>query len=311
VIEVRGLTKRYGGHEAVSDISFKVEKGEIVGFLGPNGAGKSTTLRMITGFVAPTSGSVWIDGIEVGARPVEARRRFGYMPEIVPLYEEMRVLEFLRYRAELKGVGFRKAKREAERALEVAGVSDVTERIIGQLSKGYRQRVGLADALLGDPPLLILDEPTAGLDPNQIRHVRELVTRLAGEKTIFLSTHILPEVEATCGRVVIIRKGKKVGEGVPTTLRDRAEGGVTLFLAGPAEPAAYVEAITGLSCVKHAAVDARERAARLVVVEGDDSLDSVFQAVVGKGLALRRFESRAVSLEEVFVELTQVEEGAS
>jgi ABC-2 type transport system ATP-binding protein len=311
VIEVRGLTKRYGAHEAVSDISFTVERGEIVGFLGPNGAGKSTTLRMITGFLAPTSGSVHIDGIEVGARPIEARRRFGYMPEIVPLYDEMRVIEFLRYRAELKGVSYRKAKPEAERALEVAGVSDVTDRIIRQLSKGYRQRVGIADALLADPPLLILDEPTAGLDPNQIRHVRGLVKSLAGDKTIFLSTHILPEVEATCGRVVIIRKGKKVGEGVPAGLRDRAEGGVTLFLAGPSEPSAYVEAVAGLACVKGAEVDEGERAARILALAGDDALDDIFRAVVGKGLSLRRFESRGASLEEVFVELTTVEEGAS
>lgn len=310
MIEVSGLTKRYGSREAVSDISFRVDKGEIVGFLGPNGAGKSTTLRMITGFLAPTSGSVRIDGIEVGENPIEARRRFGYMPEIVPLYEEMRVLDFLRYRAELKGVAYRKAKAEAQRALEVAGVSDVSDRIIGQLSKGYRQRVGLADALLADPPILILDEPTAGLDPNQIRHVRELVKGLAGEKTVFLSTHILPEVEATCGRVVIIRKGKKVGEGEPSSLRRRAEGEITLYLAGPAEPQAYVDAVAGLSPVRSAEVDRKEGAAKLHVSGGEAAIDEIFQAVVAQGLTLRRLEAKSASLEEVFVELTTVEEEA-
>ena len=190
---------------AVDQVSFEVEAGEIVGFLGPNGAGKSTTLRMITGFLSPSAGSVRIGGIDALAEPTKARKKFGYMPEGVPLYPELRVLEYLRYRAELKRVPG-KTLAAAEAALDRAGVRDAASRIIGQLSKGYRQRVGLADALLGDPDLLILDEPTSGLDPNQIRHVRELIRSFKGDKTVFLSTHILPEVEATCERVIIVNK---------------------------------------------------------------------------------------------------------
>ncbi len=212
MIEVQDLTRRYGSRIAVQDVSFRVDRGEVVGFLGPNGAGKTTTLRVITGLLAPTAGTVTVDGIDLGKDPIVAARRLGYMPEGVPLYREMRVHEYLRYRAALKGLPRRQIGQAVDRSLKQAGVTDARSRIIGQLSKGYRQRVGLADALLADPPILILDEPTAGLDPNQIRQVRELVRGFAGAKTILLSTHILPEVEAMCERVVIIHQGRKVGE---------------------------------------------------------------------------------------------------
>ncbi|MCA9606396.1 MAG: ATP-binding cassette domain-containing protein, partial [Myxococcales bacterium] len=196
MIRVENLTKSYGRHEAVRGLSFEVPKGQVCGFLGPNGAGKSTTLRMITGFLAPTTGSIAIGGIDALAQPIEARKQLGYMPEACPLYPEMRVAEYLKYRAELKGVPRSKIADRVKKSLEQAAVADVEHRIIGQLSKGYRQRVGLADALVADPPLLILDEPTAGLDPNQIRQVRTLIGELAKNKTVLLSTHILPEVEA-------------------------------------------------------------------------------------------------------------------
>jgi ABC-2 type transport system ATP-binding protein len=213
VIEVEALSRRYGNRLAVNAVSFRVEPGEIVGFLGPNGAGKTTTLRMLTGYLAPTDGSIVIDGIDAVEDSMRARARLGYMAEGVPLYKEMRVHEYLRHRGALKGV--RDMGDAVDRSLELAGVSDVRTRIIGQLSKGYRQRVGLAEALIADPPILILDEPTSGLDPNQVRQFRELVRSFGGKKTVLLSTHILSEVEAVCDRVIIIRQGVKVADLAP------------------------------------------------------------------------------------------------
>ncbi len=222
MIEVNGLSRRYGSRLAVSDVSFRVEPGQIVGFLGPNGAGKTTTLRMLTGYLAPTAGDIRIDGIDAVGSSITARARLGYMPEGVPLYAEMRVDEYLRYRATLKGIA--KPNPAVDRALRLAGVADAKKRIIGQLSKGYRQRVGLADALIADPAILILDEPTSGLDPNQVRQFRELIRGFAGKKTVLLSTHILSEVEAVCDRVIIIRRGEKVADLAPrdseTSLED-------------------------------------------------------------------------------------------
>ena len=214
MIEVQGLSRRYGSRLAVDDVSFRVEPGQIVGFLGPNGAGKTTTLRMVTGYLAPTSGEIRIDGIDALTNSMQARARLGYMPEGVPLYKEMRVVEYLRHRGALKNVT--NVSEAVDRALDLAGVADAKRRVIAQLSKGYRQRVGLADALLADPPILILDEPTSGLDPNQVRHFRDLIRNFAGQKTVLLSTHILSEVEAVCDRVIIIREGKKVADLVPT-----------------------------------------------------------------------------------------------
>ena len=222
MIEVQGLSRRYGSRLAVDDVSFRVEPGEIVGFLGPNGAGKSTTLRMLTGYLAPSSGEIQIDGIDAVRDSIQARTRLGYMPEGVPLYREMRVQEYLRHRGALKRVP--KLADAVDRCLERAGVQDARRRIIGQLSKGYRQRVGLAEALIADPAILILDEPTSGLDPNQVRQFRELIRSFSGKKTVLLSSHILSEVEAACDRVIIIREGQKVADLVPgdseTSLED-------------------------------------------------------------------------------------------
>jgi len=222
VIEVEALSRRYGSRLAVNEVSFRVEAGEIVGFLGPNGAGKTTTLRMLTGYLAPTSGTIQIDGIDAVNSSIRARERLGYMPEGVPLYREMRVYEYLRHRGALKAVP--NIAEAVDRSLDLAGVADARTRIIGQLSKGYRQRVGLAEALIADPPILILDEPTSGLDPNQVRHFRELVRSFGGKKTVLLSSHILSEVEAVCDRVIIIREGQKVADLAPgdseTSLED-------------------------------------------------------------------------------------------
>jgi ABC-2 type transport system ATP-binding protein len=321
VIEVDRLTKRYGDRVAVRDMSFQVEKGEIVGFLGPNGAGKSTTLRMITGFLAPSSGRVALDGVEVGDHPIEARRRFGYMPEGVPLYPEMRVLEYLRYRAELKGVPMRKANAAAEKSLELAGVLDARERIIGQLSKGYRQRVGIADALVADPPILILDEPTSGLDPNPNRHIRSVIRSFEGVKTVFVSTHILPEVEATCDRAIIIRAGEKVSEGRIEDLRAASKGTQLLRLSGPGAFERFRAALEGVSAVRRIEREADGRVdaglageqvgvahLRLEVEPGDAAVDAVFRAVVDAGLSLRELGRDVMSLEDVFADLTTIEE---
>jgi ABC-2 type transport system ATP-binding protein len=307
LIEVQNLTKRYGERLAVDDVSFRVEKGEIVGFLGPNGAGKSTTLRMLTGFLAASSGAVRIDGIDMFDQPLEAKRRIGYMPEACPLYPEMRVTEYLGYRAELKGVPSGSIRSRIEESLRQASVSEVADRIIGQLSKGTRQRVGLADALVADPPILVLDEPTAGLDPNQIRQVRDLVRGFAGKKTVLVSTHILPEVEATCDRVVIIHRGKVVREGAPDELRSAASARPRLLVRskherGVIEP--VLLAVPGVLGIDQAKSD--EAGTQLILnVEGDEVAEAIFEAVAAAKMSLRQLHTMTTaSLEDVFGKLT-------
>src|SRR5580704_9830263 len=219
MIEVSNLTKRYAGRTAVDDISFTVAPGEIVGLLGPNGAGKSTTMRVLSGFMPATSGTVRVSGLDVFHDSDEVRKRIGYMPENNPLYPDMRVREYLKFRARLKGLGWRRSRERVNTVMEQCGLTGVSRRIIGQLSKGYRQRVGLADALVHEPDLIILDEPTIGLDPNQIRSVRELIKELGRRHTILLSSHILPEVEMTCNRVLIMREGRILASDTPENLQ--------------------------------------------------------------------------------------------
>ncbi len=231
MISVTNLTKFYGDYPAVRDVSFKVDRGQIVGFLGPNGAGKTTTMRILAGFLTATSGKATIDGLDVFWQPVEVRRRIGYMPENCPLYPEMRVVEYLRFRAGIKGLHGRRQKQRVEYVLERAWLSDVRRQLIGTLSKGYRQRVGLADTLLADPPVLILDEPTAGLDPSQIRETRKLIRELGKEHTILLSTHILPEVEMTCSHVIIINRGQVAAMGPLKEMRGQRENLEELFVS--------------------------------------------------------------------------------
>ena len=215
MIEVKNLTKRYGDFVAVRDVSFKAERGSILGFLGPNGAGKTTTMRIITGFMPATSGTVLIDGLDIFTESLEARRRIGYLPETPPLYSDMRVEAYLRFVAKLRGLRRSEVDEAVERVLKICGLSDMAHRICGQLSKGYRQRVGLAQAIIHNPPVLVLDEPTIGLDPRQIHEIRGLIHGLAGQHTIVLSTHILPEVSQICDRVVIINAGRVVLAGEP------------------------------------------------------------------------------------------------
>src|SRR5579864_8213128 len=215
MIEVENLTKRYAGHTAVSSISFSVNRGEIVGLLGPNGAGKSTTMRVLSGYMPATSGTVRVAGLDVFHDSDEVRRRIGYMPENNPLYPEMRVREYLKFRARLKGLGWTRSRERVKTVMDQCGLKDVARRVIGQLSKGYKQRVGLADALVHEPELIILDEPTIGLDPHQIRSVRTLIKSLATTHTVLISTHILPEVEMTCNRVLIMFAGKILAADTP------------------------------------------------------------------------------------------------
>lgn len=322
MIEVEHLSKSYGAVAAVRDLSFSVEKGQVVGFLGPNGAGKSTTLRILAGFLGASSGRVRIAGYDVAEEPREARRRLGYMPETSPLYPEMKVREYLQFRAELKEVPRARRRAEVGRCLELARVDDVSEVLIGHLSKGYRQRVGLADALLHAPPLLILDEPTAGLDPNQIREVRALIESLGAEHTILLSTHILPEVEASCSRVVVIAKGRLVATGSIDEVRGRGRPEVALVLRG--EPAAVDKALRGIEGVDALDVQARGELTHATATlagsaDGEALVERLVAAAVRAKLGVREVKTSAATLEEVFAELTHedgtaaraVEEAAS
>ncbi|WP_437513358.1 ABC transporter ATP-binding protein [Sorangium sp. So ce1099] len=308
MIEVEHLSKSYGTHQAVSDLSFRVSQGEIVGFLGPNGAGKSTTLRILAGFLGATSGRVRVAGYDIAEEPMRARASLGYMPETSPLYPEMRVSEYLAFRAELKLVP-RRARREAvARALGDARIEDVASVMIGHLSKGYRQRVGLADALVSDPPLLILDEPTAGLDPNQIREVRALVRRLGRDRTVLLSTHILSEVEATCTRALVIARGRLVAEGSIDELRAmRRASGVRVVVRGAADAALAVA--RGAAEVRSAEAEPAGDSARLTVefdagADAGAATERLVGALVGAGFGVRELVPRAPSLEQVFSELT-------
>jgi ABC-2 type transport system ATP-binding protein len=321
MIEVSHLSKSYGvfqggrkadgAHKAVDDLSFHVEKGEIVGFLGPNGAGKSTTLRVLAGFLGASSGRVRIAGHDIAEEPQKARAQIGYMPEMSPLYPEMRSGEYLLFRAELKLIPRAKRRAAVAKALAQARIEDVERVMIGHLSKGYRQRVGLADALLGSPPLLILDEPTAGLDPNQIREVRELIRGLRGEHTVFLSTHILPEVEATCERALVIAGGRLVAEGTIDALRARTRGpGARVVARG--DRATIVAIATNLAGVKRAAAEPAAGAGAVVTLTvdfADDadaaaSTEGLVAALVTAGAFVREVTARGDSLEQVFAELT-------
>ncbi len=310
MIEVAHLTKAYGQFYAVNDVSFSVARGEIVGFLGPNGAGKSTTLKILAGFLGMTSGKVSIDGHDVVDARDQARQQLGYMPEATPLYLEMRVREYLAYRAELKRVPSRDRKARVAQAMEEARVTDVAELLIGKLSKGFRQRVGLADALVARPAILILDEPTAGLDPNQIREVRELVRALGERHTILLSTHILSEVEATCGRAIVVSKGKLVAEGPLDELRKRRRSTRARVVARGAEEAAR-RALDGHPQLDELALDADGDQLTLALrwaksaEDTAQALEGAVARLVGAGLGVREATPEKATLDEVFAALTE------
>jgi ABC-2 type transport system ATP-binding protein len=309
VIKVENLTKRYAGFTAINNISFEVGQGEIVGFLGPNGAGKSTTMRILSSFMPATSGRASIAGFDVFEKSLEARAHLGYMPENVPLYTDMRVHEYLVYRAQLKGVTGRRLKERVGDVKELCGLKEMQNRIISTLSKGYRQRVGLADALVHEPDLLILDEPTIGLDPNQIRQVRDLIRNLGKHHTILLSTHILSEVEATCSRVIIINRGRIEASDTPDNLRRqlRGAGGIRLEAkTGQDDGAPLLQKISGVKDVS--SEQEGEWTRFLVRTDGNADLrEEVFRLATDRKWQVRELSQRGATLEDVFVEMTHAE----
>jgi ABC-2 type transport system ATP-binding protein len=316
MITVKGLTKRYAHNTAVDHISFEVQKGQIVGFLGPNGAGKTTTMRILTCFLPPSEGSATVAGFDVLEQPMEVKKRIGYLPETPPLYPEMEVHEYLTFVGKLKGLRGAEIRKRVDYVIERCNVSDVRTKLISKLSKGYRQRVGLAQAIIHNPDVLILDEPTAGLDPKQINETRDLIRDLAGEYTILLSTHILPEVEQTCEYVVIINKGKLVATDTVHNLQNRARGGESVLVEvaghdGVLDGAAVqrrLEQVAGVSRVvpKHST---GERFTYEVESLKDRSVRAdVARAVVESGWDLNELRSAAMTLEEVFLQLTGAEQ---
>ncbi len=306
MIKVKNLTKRYAGLTAISNLNFEVEKGEIVGFLGPNGAGKSTTMKILTGYLPATSGRASVAGYDVFEQSLQARRHLGYLPESTPLYTDMRVGEYLRYRANLKGVAGSKVREAVGEVLELCSLRDVERKIIGALSKGYRQRVGLADALVHDPALLVLDEPTIGLDPNQIRHVRELIKNLGGKRTVLISTHILPEVEIMCSRVIVIHKGQiRASDTAENLLKNhRAAGSMRVEAKVGNDPAA--EALASIPGIKEVTgeADGEFTVFHLRLEANADPGQEVVNLVTSRRWALREISRRRPTLEDVFVELT-------
>jgi ABC-2 type transport system ATP-binding protein len=313
VIEVQHITKRYGSVTAVDDVSFRVERGEILGFLGPNGAGKTTTMRIVTGYMPPTEGRALVAGYDVFSQPIEAKRRTGYLPETPPLYPEMTVREYLEFVSRIKRVPPKERKERVSQVMQRTFIADMAERHCAKLSKGYRQRVGLAQALIHNPDVLVLDEPTAGLDPKQIIETRSLIRSLAGDHTIVLSTHILPEVAQTCQRVVIINKGRVVAVDTPDNLTARLKGSATLYVqldAAGADAEAALGAVPGVTRV--VAVDHRDTAHGPVAFEVDSEPDTdvrreLARAIVTRGWGLLELRAVRMSLEDVFLQVTTEE----
>ena len=314
MIEVQHLTKTYGSVTAVDDSSFRVEPGEIVGLLGPNGAGKTTTMRVLTGYIPATEGKALIAGFDVFEQPIDAKQRTGYLPETPPLYPEMTVREYLTFVARIKGVSRVDRERRVEASMERTRVDDRADSHCGKLSKGYRQRVGLAQAILHNPDVLILDEPTAGLDPKQIIETRELIKSLAGDHTIILSTHILPEVSQTCERVVIIHRGRVVAEGTPDDLTARLRSTETISLqidTSGADPTSALMAIDGVTGVRLNSDLASVVGAEVETVQGRDLRRDLAHTVVTNGWGLLELRSIRMSLEDIFLHLTTEEDVAA
>ncbi|PYT50356.1 MAG: MFS transporter [Acidobacteria bacterium] len=317
MISVKELTKRYARNTAVDHISFEVEKGQIAGFLGPNGAGKTTTMRMLTCFLPPTSGTATVAGFDVLEQPLEVKKRIGYLPETPPLYPEMRTVEYLTFVGKLKGLSGSELRQRIDSVCERCAITDVKNKLLGKLSKGYRQRVGLAQAIIHNPEVLILDEPTAGLDPKQINETRELIRSLAGNHTIILSTHILPEVEQTCEKVIIINKGKLVATDSVSNLQSRARGVESMLVevAGrngdldATKAQQKLEQVSGVSRVVF-----KERRENRSVFEVESCKDQFIRgdlarAVVQAGWDLNELRPASVSLEEIFLKLTTDQSG--
>jgi len=311
MIRIERLTKRYGTTEALKGLSFEVPRGQVVGFLGPNGAGKSTTMRILAGYLTPSGGTAQVGGIDVQADRVQARRLIGYLPENNPLYEEMMVVDYLQFIAEVRRVDRSVWRARLAQAVERCGLSTVLGKDIGQLSKGFRQRVGLAAAILHDPALLILDEPTTGLDPNQIVEIRALIKELGREKTVILSTHILSEVQSTCSRVLIINDGRLVADDTPERLTSSGEGNLVVQVASrtgapldAASLSAQLRAVPGVNGVEAVPTDGPGAASFQVRFGADDPRRAIFDWVVNNGLVLLEMHRTHVSLEDTFRKLT-------
>lgn len=315
MITVRGLTKRYAHNTAVDQISFEVQKGQIVGFLGPNGAGKTTTMRMLTCFLTPSGGTASVAGFDILEQPFEVKKRIGYLPETPPVYPEMRIVEYLTFVGRLKGLTGSDLRSRVDYSCERCAIADVKDKIIGKLSKGYRQRVGLAQAIIHNPDVLILDEPTAGLDPKQINETRDLIKSLGGDHTIILSTHILPEVSQTCEQVIIINKGKVVANDSLSNLQGRGRAGESVLLEiggsnGRLDPATVQRKLEKVAGVTRVAFkeDGQRRAVFEVEGQKDHSLrGELARAVVESGWDLNELRAASMTLEEIFLQVTQEE----
>jgi ABC-2 type transport system ATP-binding protein len=311
MIEIKNLSLYYGDTCAVDNISFEVSKGQILGFLGPNGAGKTTTVRIVTGFLPPTSGTVVVDGFDVRTDSLEVRKRIGYLPENTPLYSEMNVVDYLQFIVEMRMDGITNPNQRIREVIDRCGLGDVTHKDIGELSKGYRQRVGLAQAMVHNPPILILDEPTVGLDPNQIVEIRNLIRDLGREKTVILCSHILPEVEATCGRVVIIHNGAIAADGSPKELQASSEGKGSVYIQVKGAGSELAEKLAGVPGVE-SVTDSRIVSEgisdfKLDVFKGADPREELFRLCVDNNLVLLEMSRQEISLEDVFRDLTKAE----
>jgi ABC-2 type transport system ATP-binding protein len=314
MIEVEKLSRLYGRTLAVDGISFRIERGEVVGFLGPNGAGKTTTMKILTGYLFPSAGVATVAGFDVVEEPLEVKRRIGYLPENVPLYTDMTVLEYLRFVADVRRLPRAERRRAIRRVADACGIGSVLGKVIGKLSKGFRQRTCLAQALLHEPEVLILDEPTTGLDPNQILEIRELIRRLGHERTVLLSTHILPEVEAVCSRVLIIHRGKIVADGTTQSLERQVQKGdrVRLRVRGPErEVEATLRSQPEVAALRR--LDAPDGCLiqyEITTAVDRDITEDLFQLAVAKGWTLSELRAEQATLEEVFAQLTTRESGA-
>ncbi len=308
MIEVKNLVKKYGNHVAIDHLNFTIEKGRIYGFLGPNGAGKSTTMNIMTGYLGATEGEVLIDGHDILKEPEEAKKHIGYLPELPPLYMDMKVWEYLEFAAELKRIP--KADRESavEDAVRMAKLQDVEERLIKNLSKGYRQRVGLAQAVLGFPEIIILDEPTVGLDPKQIIEIRELIRKLAKNHTVILSSHILAEVREVCDYIMIISKGKLVASDTPENLENQMNGDETIEILAKAEPEEMRSILLNMPHIKDFKIEEKPDGTTYSRIESEDGIDireQIFWTFAEEKCPLLMLQTSKVSLEDIFLELTQ------
>ncbi len=309
MIKIENLTKKFGDTIILDNINFEVRDGEILGFLGPNGAGKTTTMKIITSFWMPTKGTVIVNGIDVNKTPFEARKKIGYLPETVPLYDDMRVYEYLKFVAEVRGIKKNNLKESIKKVVKDCGLSDVIKKPIDELSKGYRQRVGLAQAIIHNPEILILDEPTTGLDPNQIIEIRDLIKKIGKEKTVILSTHILSEVDATCDRVVVINKGKIVGEGTPTELAQKIKSKNIIYvkIKGPKEEVvSKLKSINNISKIQTKDQEADNIYGYEIESSGESDIREDLSSIIMKsGWGILEFSTKTASLEDIFRELTQ------